>query len=85
MMTETALLRLLRRRLWRAHRSLRGDPMPNPISPYSQGRQPCRAFEEDRLNKPRPCPRCATTVQWCRSCAQNHHAGGWETCPGQKK
>jgi len=55
--------------------------MANVISPYTQGRQPCPAFQEDRMNKARTCPRCATTVQWCRHCAQNHHSGGWETCP----
>ena len=78
------------RRLW-VEPLTRGLPqrcmvvMANVISPYSQGRQPCRAFQEDRLNKARTCPRCTTTVQWCRGCAQNHHSGGWETCPGQKK
>jgi hypothetical protein len=59
--------------------------MANAISPYSEGRQPCRAFQVDRLNKARTCPSCTAMVQWCRNCGQNHHAGGWETCPGQKK
>ena len=59
--------------------------MASAISPYSEGRQPCRAFQVDRLNKARTCPGCNAMVQWCRNCARNHHAGGWETCPGQKK
>jgi len=59
--------------------------MANVIHPYSEGRQPCRTFQEDRLNKAKSCPKCAATVQWCGNCGQTHHAGGWETCPGQKK
>ena len=30
--------------------------MANAISPYSQGRQPCRTFQVDRLNNARTCP-----------------------------
>jgi hypothetical protein len=59
--------------------------MANVTSPYSQGRQPCRAFQEDRMNQARTCPNCTAMVQWCRNCARTHHSGGWETCPGEKK
>ena len=30
--------------------------MANAISPYSEGRQPCRTFQVDRLNNARTCP-----------------------------
>jgi len=51
-------------------------------TPFVKGRQPCRAFQQDKLNRPKTCPSCERTVQWCRSCLRTHHAGGWETCPG---
>lgn len=59
--------------------------MPNVNAPYLEGRQPCRAFQEDKLNRPKTCPSCENRVQWCRSCLRTHHSGGWETCPGQRK
>jgi len=62
-----------------------GDRMSNMSSPYSQGRQPCSAFTENRINKPKACPICTATVQWCGRCSENHHSGGWQTCPGRKK
>jgi hypothetical protein len=61
-----------------------GD-MPISTTPYSQGRQPCAAFQADKLNRPKTCPSCERMVQWCRSCLRTHHTGGWQTCPGQTR
>jgi hypothetical protein len=57
--------------------------MADTKSPYSQGRQPCGTFQEDRMNRARTCPMCAAMVQWCGRCSQNHHSRGWQTCPGK--
>jgi len=62
-----------------------GTHMPDTRTPYADGRQPCGAFKENRMNKPRTCPMCTTMVQWCGNCSQNHHSGGWQTCPGKQK
>ena len=62
-----------------------GTRMPDTRTPYADGRQPCGAFKENRMNKARTCPMCTTTVQWCGNCSQNHHSGGWQTCPGKQK
>ena len=60
--------------------------MANAISPYSEGRQPCRTLQEDRLNGARTCP--GLQREWFSGVAT---ADGltmrvvWETCPGEKK
>jgi hypothetical protein len=56
--------------------------MANAISPYSEGRQPCRTLQEDRLNGARTCPGCSAMVQWCRNCGRTHHAGN---VPGREE
>ena len=79
-----SLAQALRPLTRRTAAALHGCVAKNVLSPYSQGRQPCSAFQEDRLNQARTCPQCTAMVQWCGACGQTHHAGGWQTCPGKK-